>query len=314
MYKKFEKWHGCKNDFIIIYITDNESEILKKCIKNAATSLCSKSGSGIGADGVLLLQTKLPQDPLPYKLTIINSDGSTAKNCGNGLRVAALSARARAMTIAPAHNAPELVSLEVEGQTFSCRFSTSGSKKFPYVNVDMGMARCNEALDWHTLTQQRIKEIAESLNISFEASDVFSCEFGNPHIVWKTDEASRDLLLKVGPRVQDFFSGEGVNIHLVKEVGITSDDWSQSVTHTGKKISEKYDMFCYERGAGETPACGSGATAVAANSLESGFLSSDEWAAVNMPGGLVYISKDSASNHYTLCGPGAFVFAGEVEI
>jgi diaminopimelate epimerase len=149
MFKKFEKWHGCKNDFIIFYTSDHQADMVKTSLVTLAARLCGKSGDGIGADGVLLLQTKLPDDPLPYKLTIINSDGSIALNCGNGLRVAALSSRRRSSEIDPSSGDCELVSLEVEGKVFNCRFSEGGSKTYPYVTVDMGIATGNDSLSWH---------------------------------------------------------------------------------------------------------------------------------------------------------------------
>ncbi|MDB2447122.1 diaminopimelate epimerase [bacterium] len=314
MYKKFEKWHGCKNDFIIMYTSDHESEMVKNSLIKLAPRFCAKDGDGIGADGVLLLQTKLPDDPLPYKLTIINSDGTIALNCGNGLRVAALSSRKRSLELDPVSGPCELVSLQVEGKDFHCRFSESSSKAAPYVNVDMGVAVSNDELSWHKDSVSRMKAFADEHGLAFSKDDVSSTDLGNPHIVWKLDEASRPLLHKVGPKIQDFFDGGGINLHLVKEEEITSDDQSQAVIHTGKKITERYTMFCWERGAGPTQACGSGATSVGAASLCAGFLSEDEWIAVDMPGGRVYISKDSATGHMVLCGPGKFIFEGTIEI
>ena len=314
MIKSFEKWHGCKNDFIIFYISDHESEMIKNTLIKQSKTLCGKSGDGVGADGILLLQTKLPADVLPYKLTIINSDGSIAKNCGNGLRVAALSVRRRSLELDPQSGNIELVTLDVENKVFNCRFSTGGSTKSPYVMVNMGKSITNGDLDWHQDSLGRIEAFSANESLPFVQDDVSSTELGNPHIVWKLEEASRPLLHKLGPKVQDFFNGGGINIHLVREEEITNDDLSQSVIHTGKKIVEKYTMFCWERGAGPTQACGSGATAVAAASLDAGFLSPDEWIAVDMPGGRVYISQDSTSKTYTLCGPGQHVFDGKIEI
>jgi diaminopimelate epimerase len=178
----------------------------------------------------------------------------------------------------------------------------------------MGKDKTNDELDWHETSLERIRKFASEESIAFAKEDVSSTDLGNPHIVWKIDQASRHLLHKIGPKIQDFFDGGGINLHLVKEEDITSDDQSKAVIHTGKKIVEKYTMFCWERGAGPTQACGSGATSVAAASIFSGFLSSDEWIAVDMPGGRVYISKDSSTGHMTLCGPGKFVFKGEIEI
>ena len=73
-------------------------------------------------------------------------------------------------------------------------------------------------------------------------------------------------------------------------------------------------MFCWERGAGPTQACGSGACAVTEAVLLGGFLSKGQWVAVHMPGGRVYICKDEDTDRMLLCGPGEFVYKGEIEI
>ena len=152
MYKDFEKWHGCHNDFVIIYSSAHEVEMIKTELIKLAPRLCSKSGNGIGADGILLLQTKLPDDPLAEKLTIINSDGSIALNCGNGIRVAALSNRKRFLARGQSNKILEYMSLEVETKIFNVRFSVSSTNKIPLVHVEMGKPCSNINLEWHNET------------------------------------------------------------------------------------------------------------------------------------------------------------------
>ena len=85
---KFEKWHGCRNDFILIWLGPNQ-EITYDAIIRKTPFLCSKLGDGIGADGMIILH-HLGEEHNPDRISIINSDGSIAQTCGNGIRCAAL--------------------------------------------------------------------------------------------------------------------------------------------------------------------------------------------------------------------------------
>src|SRR5690606_29206086 len=93
----FEKWHGCRNDFIVLRMRQTSADEVLPSLVKAAPRLCSRDGSGIGADGILVLHEG-PGDPLrPVELSIVNSDGSLARNCGNGLRCAGASIVRQAM-------------------------------------------------------------------------------------------------------------------------------------------------------------------------------------------------------------------------
>ncbi len=81
----FEKWQACKNDFVLIW-SEKSDPYLELALKNQCKNLCSKDGSGIGADGILYLSGPSSE----VSLRIYNSDGSEAAHCGNGLRCAAL--------------------------------------------------------------------------------------------------------------------------------------------------------------------------------------------------------------------------------
>ena len=114
----FEKWHGCRNDFLVIWSTHNEANYLLGSLQRQASALCSRKGEGVGADGLLILLTESRADLKPDKLVIINADGSLASNCGNGLRCAALSVYKKICQYGHVSDEPEFIELKVKENIF----------------------------------------------------------------------------------------------------------------------------------------------------------------------------------------------------
>ena len=117
----FEKWHGCHNDFIIIHNSCEQKNNILPSLQKAAKYLCSHSGDGIGADGILLLCHQQKDNTANTELVIINKDGSLADNCGNGLRCAAASIFNKVKT--SKHNPGALeknITLKIKNQEFIC--------------------------------------------------------------------------------------------------------------------------------------------------------------------------------------------------
>ena len=124
----FEKWHGCKNNFIIIISSTNQTYLVPS-LQRKAKKICTQDGSSIGADGIIVLDyiESLSFNFAPKKISIINKDGSLAKNCGNGLRCAALAAYKRAKDQNQDAHIPDTFELFLDGQSsFLCRFVESG--------------------------------------------------------------------------------------------------------------------------------------------------------------------------------------------
>ena len=90
MILKFEKWHGAKNDFILTWLLGDDDVIFDSLVRQAPT-LCARDGSGVAADGLLVMHISDREQVFADRLSIINSDGSLAETCGNGIRCAALS-------------------------------------------------------------------------------------------------------------------------------------------------------------------------------------------------------------------------------
>jgi diaminopimelate epimerase len=315
MFKKIEKWHGCKNDFIVIWISQAEGDVVLDSLRRLAPGLCRRDGSGIGADGILVLQSKLKTSLFPESLTIINSDGSIAGNCGNGIRCAATSIRRRNLTEGNGEEFPEAIELTVAGRQIICRFLDEGQKiDQGFVAVEMGIAAIGSENPWHPDAKKEVARVGNDLGIPGLGHEFNTCEIGNRHLVFFLEDADRAQALKVGPALQKSAFWDGINVHLCRAVSPTAEDHALAKKILGGKISELYRVFVWERGAGETQACGSGACAVAAASFATGLVDRNDWIAIDMPGGRLYCKQDEAGAPVTLAGPAQFVFEGLLEI
>lgn len=315
MYLEFEKWHGCKNDFILLWLVRAELELVVGSLRRMAKNLCSRLGDGIGADGILVVETASKRDFEPVSLTIINSDGSLASNCGNGLRCAALSVLRRFRN--EGQTPPEGVTFTVDGRSIDCRFLGKINDHWPFVAVDMPVPILNEANPWHKEFIELSKNVASQVDVPL-LSDYGSCGVGNEHGVFFLEAISDDMIKNIGPKFQTFKAGAGINIHLATNVAF--DDKSQdrfreeAKARLGEQVSEIYRAVVWERGAGMTQACGSGACAIGALALSSGLNSRDGWLAVDMPGGPLFVKQNDEQEPIVLAGPGQLVFCGHIEI
>ena len=312
MFIDFEKWHGTKNDFVVIWLSDSDGDIVLGSLKRLAKQICDRH-TGVGADGVLVLHTKLRGDLMPDRLSIINSDGSVAKNCGNGLRCAALSMLKANLERGHPGEIPDACEFVVEGVPILCRFLDNKSLR-TLVAVDMPVAKSGAAVTWGAQAVKAAHDLLANVGLKKDSYTLDVCDLGNPHIVINTEAASRDLMLKVGPPLQKSCGIDGINVHVVHPAALKDSERADGRRQLGDSVSELYKMFVWERGAGETMACGTGACAVAVSALNSGLTERSEWIAVDMPGGRVYVKQEDESQPVTLAGPAAFVFAGKLEI
>lgn len=314
----FEKWHGCKNDFLVFHVDERQAETIQS-LRRSAASLCSRDGSGVGGDGVLVisLDPRAPQSN--PKLRIFNSDGSEASTCGNGIRVAALS-ELRRREQEPHCPAPEDFSVEFSLTTnalVSCRFWPVTANQI-LVGVDMGEVETGEELSWFESAKQVVRLLTDRTKGSLELESWLAVETQNPHLVLfgnfgkNFDFAAAGKWLQTAPGWPEGWTG--VNVHFVASES-ESTDQAKSFKKLPLKIGqEAFKVFVYERGAGPTQACGSGAVAVAEFLHHHLHLTRKELITVAMPGGNLYARVDAETRHGELVGPGTFVFAGEVEV
>lgn len=308
MFIPIEKWHGCKNDFIVTWMLATDRDTVFETLKRLATKLCARDGSGMGADGILVIEVRSRKDIYPEALHIINSDGSLAENCGNGLRCAAMSVRRKSHK----DTASDIdgVTFNVMGREIDCRFIGKSSQ--PNVAVTMPVPTVNEENSWHTDVLSSYLDIAAAHPAL--KGELATVSLGNPHLVSIVAAASAALAKTAGEPLQTVRGGDGINVHVGHVEELTDRDHQRAKADLSESIGELYKVWPWERGVGATQACGTGACAVAVSAYEGGMIERSDWIAIDMPGGRLYAKQSAAGEPVILAGPAVFVFSGEIEI
>lgn len=317
MYLEFEKWHGAKNDFVLTWLIGDDPLIFESLIRQSPR-ICNRDGSGLGADGILVLHMDHSRQVLPKKLSIINSDGSLAETCGNGIRCAALSILRRFRELEPTETL-EGFDLALKSSQISCRYLGDGNLRstqyWPYVSVAMGVPKLNsENGELYQNAQREVKRVATALSLPKLEDDWALINISNNHLVFFLEEADRSLLHRVGPAFQKSDFWDGINVHLAVAKEVSSQEKTLSSNKLGRKIEDLFLVYVWERGAGETQACGSGACAVARAAYASGFIDRSLWVGIEMPGGLLFTQQHHDDEPMNLAGPAELVFTGQLEI
>jgi diaminopimelate epimerase len=278
MNMNFTKMHGLGNDFIIVAgeprLPDNASEL--------AIQLCNRF-FGIGADGLVYI---LPSDKADFMMRIMNSDGSEAEQCGNAIRCVAKYVYdhkwidKEEVTIETIGAGAQKVQLNVEaGQVASVR-------------VDMGEPILKGTQVPTTVDRDVV--INHPIEVDGQEFRFTAVSMGNPHCVIYVDDAVNFDLHKWGPKleVHPMFPRK-INVEFVTVT-------SRSHTH----------MRVWERGAGPTLACGTGACATVVASVLNE--KTDRVATVSLKGGDLLIEWNEDDNHVYMTGPAQEVYKGTV--
>lgn len=274
----FTKMHGLGNDFIIVagerQLPGNASEL--------ALELCNRF-FGIGADGLVYI---LPSDNADFSMRIINSDGSEAEQCGNAIRCVAKYVYDNGMI------GKTEITIETLGAGVQKVDLTVNEGKVQSVRVDMGEPilaglQVPTTVDADTVINHPIEVDGKTFNFT-------AVSMGNPHCVIYVDDAVGFDLETWGPKLETHpMFPRRINVEFVTV---------NSRTHT--------DMRVWERGAGPTLACGTGACATLVASVLTG--ATDRSATVSLKGGDLFIEWNEADNHVYMTGPAAEVFTGKL--
>ncbi len=273
---EFTKYHGLGNDFILI---DNRHQAEPILTPEQAARWCDRH-FGIGADGVIFV---LPgQGDTDYAMRIFNSDGSEPEMCGNGIRcyarfVADLeAAEGKSRSAYRIHTLAGLITpkLEADGQ----------------ITVDMGLPRLLAAEIPTTLTAADQKVIDQTLEVAGKSWQVTCVSMGNPHCITFVEDVAAVPLEQIGPQFE----------HHLAFPKRTNTEFIEVVR------SDYLKMRVWERGAGITLACGTGACAA----LVAGVLNGkcDRRATVELPGGNLLIEWSETDQHLYMTGPAQQVF------
>jgi len=279
---KFTKMHGIGNDYI--YINAIEQQIDDP---NALALKLSDRRFSIGGDGVILI---CKSDVADAKMRMFNADGSEGKMCGNGVRCVGkyvydnlLSDKSRdTITIETLSGIKTLKITAVDG-------------KAELLEVDMGKAELN-ASEIPVIYEGSDTVIAKPLVVNGVEHIVTCVSMGNPHCVTFVDDVDSLELEKVGPHFENHAAfPERINTEFVKVV----DD-------------KTLQMRVWERGSGETWACGTGACATAVAACENGYCKKGENITVHLRGGDLIINY--TDERVLMTGPATKVFDGEIEV
>ena len=273
---KFTKLHGTGNDFVLIDARDRRPRDWSALARVA----CDRH-FGVGSDGILLVQDSKSAD---YRMVMYNPDGSEAEMCGNGIRCFA-----RYLFDANETRGPVL-SVETGAGIKRLEIEADGDR-FRRVVVDMGVP---------TFAPSEIPILADGpevvdlpLDVAGWNLRVTAVSMGNPHAVHFTGEDVAEFPLEqVGPRVEhDSRFPRRVNFEIARV-----------------KSPETVDVRVWERGAGITLACGTGACAVFAAARRKGLVG--ERAVLKLPGGELEM-RVGPEGQILMAGPAEIVFTGE---
>ncbi len=292
---KFAKMHGLGNDYVVFDLFDssnrkvfdklfNNSSLSESELNSFAKRVCDRH-FGIGADGILLLSPSKKADGV---MRIINADGSEAEMCGNGIRCIAK------LLIDKGHSKNRHRELKVE--------TISGVKKITAADglfrVDMGEPRLlrNEIPMNGNATARAINE---PLQLKYKQIRITAVSMGNPHAVVFTNDTNIDI---------DCFDIEEIGKEIENNMAFPR---RTNVEFVHVLNRGEVELNTWERGVGETLACGTGACAsVVASVLNE---KTDRKVKVHLRGGdlVVEWAKD---NHVYMTGPAAHVFSGRVDV
>jgi diaminopimelate epimerase len=268
--------HGLGNDFIVIDCRDSELGTHNLELGSLAQRLC-KRRFGIGADQILAISRSRVAD---LKMRIFNADASEVEMCGNGIRCLARYVWDRGIS--------DKDVLSVETLAGMIRPEKSGEM----VKVDMGEPVLEGSLIPVKL-EGRVKDFP--LRIDGQEFKITCVSMGNPHAVIVVDDVENFDVKRFGPLIEnhDMFP-KRINAEFVEVID-----------------SEKVKMRVWERGAGETMACGTGASAVAV-ALNLKGITGRKINVVLLGGELMVEWNDN--NHVYMTGPAVEVFEGSVDI
>ncbi len=276
---KFTKMEGCGNDYVYVDCTvtalENPGEISKKV---------SDRHYGIGSDGLILIKKS---DKADFFMEMYNSDGSQSQMCGNGIRCVGKYVYDNRLTDKTEVSIDTLAGIKYLKLNVKDGYVTD-------VTVDMGRPEL-EAKKVPVVADEE-KVIAKKVNIGGTEYSMTCVSMGNPHAIVFVDSVKDIDIEKTGPLFEnDSMFPERTNTEFIEIVD-----------------RKTLKMRVWERGAGETLACGTGACAALVAAVLNGY--ADEEASLILLGGTLHIKWDRKEDKVYMQGPATTVFTGEINL
>jgi diaminopimelate epimerase len=273
---KFTKMHGAGNDYVYV------NGFVETIEDPASLSIAvSDRHFGIGADGLVLI---LPSEKEDFRMRIFNADGSEAEMCGNASRCIAKYVFDHGMT--------DKTSITLETLSGQKQLDLQVENgKVSTVRVDMGEPILLPKLIPAHIDEEKIVNFPIALD--GKKVNITALSMGNPHVIIFVDNVDEIDLPKIGPKVE----------HHPLFPKRTNTEFLQIISPNQLK------MRVWERGSGETLACGTGACAATVAAVLNG--KAERKVTMELTGGTLFIEWSETDNHVYMTGPATTVFEGE---
>ncbi|MGF1613802.1 MAG: diaminopimelate epimerase [Gammaproteobacteria bacterium] len=276
MRMKFSKMHGLGNDFVVIENLSRNITLKPEQVRHLADRR-----TGIGCDQLLLVEPARNRGA-DFAMRIFNANGTEAEQCGNGVRCVTLFVHEQGLI-----STPEM-SIETAGGPVISRLASREQ-----IAVEMGIP-CLEPAGIPLLANRRA--LSYDLNVGGTVATIGAVSMGNPHAVMRVDDVDTAPVSTLGPAIQEHSCfPDGANVGFMQIID-----------------TRRIRLRVFERGAGETPACGTGACAAVVVGREQGLL--EHTVEVNLPGGRLHVAWSGGTCPVRMTGPAVRVFTGEIEI
>ena len=277
---KFTKMHGCGNDYVYVDCTEEELVDPEK-----VAVFVSDRHFGIGSDGLILI---CKSDVADFEMVMYNADGSRGEMCGNGIRCVAKYVYDFGLTD------KEEITVDTLAGIKTLKLSISDGK-VDSVLVDMGTPQLNCPRIPVIFPEETM--VDQPMEVDGNIFKATAVSMGNPHCVIFTDEDVRTIdLPQIGPLFENHATfPKRVNTEFANIID-----------------RENIRMRVWERGSGETLACGTGACATAVAAVLNGL--TDETVNLHLLGGDLRITYDREADHVYMSGPATTVFTGEIDL
>ena len=276
------KMHGAGNDFLLF---DNRDKKIEQ--KEAFAADICRRHFGVGADGLIALETS---DTCQIKMSYYNADGTEDAMCGNGIRCVAKYAYDYGIVNKTS------ISVATKSGIKYLDLTLGEDGKVALVKVNMGAPILTSRQIPVVSTKEQV--INEPLNVDGETYRITAVSMGNPHAIVYMDDLKNLDIEKLGPKFEN---------HI---------DFPDRINTEFVKVTDRHtlQMRVWERGSGETLACGTGACAVAVASTLNGLVDEDKPVTVKLLGGDLQILWNRQENLVYMTGPATTVFDGEIDV
>lgn len=276
MLLRFTKMHGLGNDFMVLDLVSQHAHILPKHAKQ-----WGDRHTGIGFDQLLIVEA--PSSPeVDFRYRIFNADGSEVEQCGNGARCFARFVLDKRLTT------KKRIRVETKGGIIELDVRNDGQ-----ICVDMGPPRLVPAdIPFDAPAQA----LSYPLEVAGQQVELAAVSMGNPHAVLRVNDINSAPVHELGPQIEHHPRfPQRVNVGFIQVID-----------------RHRAQLRVWERGAGETQACGTGACAAAVAAISQGWM--DSPLLIDLPGGRLSIEWGGPGQPVLMTGPAVRVFEGQVRL